>query len=70
MNAFKLITTGMSVKQLRNGKRMAGVSTPMFVLETPTWQWEPFTTCCLRGASDWDKSTLNFPFFCLRQLIS
>ncbi len=42
---------------------MAGISTPMFVLETPTWEWEPFTTCCLKRASEWDTPILNFPFF-------
>jgi hypothetical protein len=59
MNVWNLNTTRMSVEQLRNDKRMAGVSTPIKQLVT---QPVSLITCCLREASEWDKLALNFPF--------
>jgi hypothetical protein len=60
----------MSVKQLRNGRRLAGVSTPMFVLETPPWQWGPFTTCCLRKASEVEQAAPQLSFFLFKTVQS
>ncbi len=43
---------------------MAGDSTPIKRLVVMSGS---NIICCLREASDWDKPTLNFPFFCLRR---
>ena len=59
----------MSVRQLRNTRGMAGVSTPIKRLVWVRDQWHTMSiiTCCLRGASERNKPTPNLPFFCLRR---
>jgi hypothetical protein len=65
IDAYKLVTTRMSAIQLRNGKRMVGISIPMHALESGQW-WLSIITYCLRRKNEKDwmlKAAPQLPFF-------